>query len=58
MSAVGFVFLEAGAADEVFIGDFAACRYLVFLNGVKSAGACYALIGRVISSNALEEEAK
>ena len=28
-----FGFLKADVANEVCVGDFAACRYLIFLNG-------------------------
>ena len=29
----GFRIFEGGFSNEVFVGDFAACGYLVFLNG-------------------------
>ena len=45
MYVVGFGFLKADAANEVCVGDFAACKYLIFPNGKKIVDVCYALIG-------------
>ena len=35
MNTLGFDFLKADVENEVCIGDFVACRYLVLTNGEK-----------------------
>ena len=42
---MGFGFLKADVANELYLGDLESCGYLVLLNGGKSAGACYELVG-------------